>query len=420
MSAIKYLIVGSSHAGLSAMEAIRTKDSDGSIVLLTQEEHLPYSPTILPYVVSGDVDAARVTLVDEAALNACNVRLRKGAKVVEVSPASRTVTLQSGEELGYERLLLAAGAEPTLPHIPGLRETPHYVLRTLDDAIRLHGAARESESAVLVGAGLIGMHLAEGLRRVGLRVSLVEALPHVLPAYFDSEAAGLIQDVFRQNNVNVFTGSPIAGVSASKGCCIVSLASGTELSGEMLVVCAGVKSRTQFLAHSGVEVDEGVVVTDTMRTSIERIWAAGDVSQAKSFFDGRKRVHATLPSAVEQGRLAGMDMAQDETLSPYPGGIAMNTYRCFGRRSFCVGLTDDSQVAQDTEVDRVFLPASEQYQKLVYRGDRLVGASCINSPMDPGVMVQIIRRGIDLGAMRKQLSSSPLETGRSLMAGIWG
>jgi len=98
----------------------------------------------------------------------------------------------------------------------------------------------------------------------------------------------------------------------------------------------------------------------------------------------------------------------------------MNTYRYFGRRSFCIGSTDASQGSSRHGVDRVFLPGSEQYQKLVYRGDRLVGVSCINSSLDPGIMVEIIRRQIDLGSLRKSFSSAPLETGRLLMAEIWG
>lgn len=419
-SASKYLIVGSSHAGLSALEAIRTPDPNGTITLLTQEEHLPYSPTILPYVVSGMVDPAKVALMDEAALNAYGIHFRRRAKVVEVRPESHLVILESGERVEFERLLLAAGAEPTLPPIPGIHETPHFVLRTLDHAIRLRSAAQGSKSAVVVGAGLIGMHLAESLKRAGLQASLVETLPHVLPGYFDPDGAGLIEKVFRQSGVDVFTGHPILHVTSSNGRCAVSLASGIDLSADMLVVCTGVRSRTHFLSGSGLETDEGIVVGDSMRTSKAGIWAAGDVAQARSFFDGRKRVYATLPTAVEQGRLAGMDMAGDPALKPYSGGISMNAYRYFGRRSFCIGLSGDPGGEKDVEVDRVFLPGSEQYRKFIYHGDRLVGVSSINSSLDPGIMVQIIRRQVDLGSVRKNFSSAPLETARFLMARIWG
>jgi phenylglyoxylate dehydrogenase epsilon subunit len=420
MSSTQYLIVGSSHAGLSAIEAIRTQDEEGSITLLTQEEYLPYSPTILPYVVSGEVEPGKASLMDEAAIENWKIDFRKGAKVVGVKPGAHAVTLQSGEEIGFEKLLFATGAEPTFPSIPGIEEIPHHVLRTMNDAIELRRAAVGARSAIIVGAGLIGMHLAESLRKAGLQVSLVETITHVLPGYFDREAAGLIQRIFSQNDVHIFTGSPIIHMTASNGHCAVSLESGMDLSAELLIVATGVKSRTHYLSGSGIEFDEGVLVGDTMRTSKADIWAAGDVAQAKSFFGPSKKVHATLPTAVEQGRIAGMDMAGDSALKPYGGGLSMNTYRFFGHRSFSVGLTDALRSGEDIEVDQMFLPASQQYQKLVYRNDRLIGVSSINSVIDPGIMCQIIRRGVDLSSVRKSFSSSPLETGRLLMTEIWG
>ena len=198
MSQSKYLIVGSSHAGLSALEAIRIHDTEGSITLVSQEKHLPYSPTILPYVVSGKVDAGQVYLWDKTSLGRYKVIFKQGAKVVGVNPDSRSVSLESGESLEYENLLLATGAEPALPPITGLQETPFHVLRTMEDAEHMCKAAKKAGSAIVLGAGLIGMHAAENLAKRGLQVTVVEMLPQVLPGYFDDQAAGLIQKIFAE------------------------------------------------------------------------------------------------------------------------------------------------------------------------------------------------------------------------------
>ena len=161
MSHIKYLIVGSSHAGLSALDAIRVQDKEGSITLLTAEKCLPYSPTILPYVVSGLKEAGEIFLRDEEALDRYGVTFKMGSRVVNVNPGDRTVRLETGESLNYEKLLLATGAKPALPPISGMNEVPYHVLRTLDDARALRQDAQKARSALVIGGGLIGLHAAE-------------------------------------------------------------------------------------------------------------------------------------------------------------------------------------------------------------------------------------------------------------------
>lgn len=419
MSQSTYLIIGSSHAGLSALEAIRIQDTEGSITLVTQEDTLPYSPTILPYVISGQVDAKEIFLRDADALDRHSVTFRKGARVVAVDPANHSVSMDSGETLKYEKMLLATGAEPTLPPIPGLKEASCHVLRTLGDALRLQSAAQEAKAAIILGAGLIGMHAAENLAKAGVQITIVEALPRVLPGYFDERAAGLVQRAFTEHDIKILTGSPVTHMAASNSTCTVSLDSGVELSGDLLLVATGVKPRMDYLAGSGIDAGDGIVVDDTMRTSSPDIWAAGDVAEARNFFGGKKRVDATLPNAVEQGRIAGMDMAGDPTASPFAGGLPVNTYSFFENHSFSVGMSVVPDTEEGVEVDLIFQPTSMQYQKLVFEGDRLVGVSGINTGLDPGIMWQLIRRKIELGKMKRKFAAFPLETGRILMCRMW-
>jgi phenylglyoxylate dehydrogenase epsilon subunit len=419
MSQTKYLIVGSSHAGLSALEAIRVQDEEESITLLTQEKYLPYSPTILPYVVSGLVDAKEAFLRDEEGLSHRGIELRRDAKVVGVEPQTRTVKLESGESIEYEKLLLATGAKPLLPPISGLEDAPYHVLRTLDDALGLQGAAQKAKSAIVLGGGLIGMHAAENLAKRGRKVTVVEALPHVLPGYFDEQAAGLIQRVFTENGIEILAGSAVTHAGRSDGGCIVSLESGEDLSADLLMVATGVKSNMDYLAESGIDMDEGILVDDTMRTSAEGIWAAGDVAQAQSFFGNEKRINAILPNAVEQGRIAGMDMVGDPAVKPFQGGLPMNTYRFMGNNAFSVGMSEVPEGNEGYEVEQASLPDSLQYQKLIFKKGQLVGASGINTSLDPGIMLQLIGRKVDLEEVKAQFVASPVDTGRILMSKLW-
>ena len=419
MSQSTYLIVGSSHAALSALDAIRIQDMDGSVTVVTQENTLPYSPTILPYVISGQVDPQQIFLRDRTDLDRSIVTFRTSARVVAVDPANHTVSIDSGETLQYEKMLLATGAEPTLPLIPDMKDARCHVLRTLGDALHLQTAARTAKSAIILGAGLVGMHAAENLAKAGIQTTIVEALPRVLPGYFDEQASGLVEQVFTEHGIRILTGSTVTHVTASRGACTVSLESGGELSADLLLVATGVKPRMEYLAGSGIDAGDGIVVDDTMRTSAPGIWAAGDVAEARSFFSGKKQVNATLPNAVEQGRIAGMDMAGDPTAGPFAGGLSLNTFGFFENHSFSLGMTVIPDSEQGFEVDLVFLPTSMQYQKLVFEGDRLVGVSAINANLDPGIMWQLIQRKVELGKMKRKFAAFPLETGRILMSKMW-
>ena len=419
MSHTKYLVIGSSHAGLSAVDAIRLQDGEGPITMVSGEKCLPYSPTVLPYVVSGEVDPDRIFLRDQEYFNKFKVSFLNDSRVVGVDSDANMVTLESGNEIHYEKLLLATGAAPELPPIPGLENAPCHVLRTLEDAQRIRTAMENTQSAIILGAGLIGMHAAENLAKAGLQVTVVEMLPRVLPGYFDERAAGLIQRVFAQNGVKVLTGSAVTHVTTSNRACALSLENGLDLSAHLLLVSTGVKPRMEYLAGSEVETDAGILVDDRMRTSVSNIWAAGDVAQARSFFDSEKILNGILPDAVEQGRIAGMDIVADQALKLYSGGIPMNTYSFFGHRAISVGISVPPSTGEEFQVDFVFSPTSLRYQKLVFQNDNLVGVSAINAELDPGVMWQIIRRQVDLGDIKDKFASAPLETGRLLMSKIW-
>jgi phenylglyoxylate dehydrogenase epsilon subunit len=401
-------------------------DQKGSITIVTREKTLPYSPTVLPYVLSGQADPDRIFLRDQAFFDQNGAKFIKGSAVVGVKPAANAVTLDSGDEIQYEKLLLATGSVPKVPDIPGLKDAPWHVLRTLEDALKIRANAQEGQTAIILGAGLIGMHAAQDLAKAGLQVTVVATTPQVMGQYFDEEAASLIERVFVDNGVKILTGSPVTHVTKSNSACAVSLENGLDLSAHLLLVAKGVNARMDYLDGSGVETGDGVMVDDKMRTNVDNIWAAGDLAQGSSFFDSAKIMNGILPDASEQGRIAGMDMAEDPAVKPYTGGVSMNTYNFFNNRAFAIGMCGTSgKLAclpcglDKLAIDKVFSPSSMRYQKLVFQGDNLLGAASINTEIDPGVMLQIIRRKIDLGGIKERFASFPQDAGRLVMSSTW-
>ena len=417
MSQTKYLIAGASHAGLSALQAIRLYDSEGSVTMVSAEKAYPYSPTILPYVVSGKVRQENVFLRDQSWFDKLGARFLSGSAVTGVNPKRKSVVLENGRKISYEKLLLATGAAPEVPPIPGLKDCPHFVLRTIDDALEIRKAMHKSTSAIVLGAGLIGMHAAENLAKAGLQVTLV-ARRTLVRRYFDNPAAAYILEVFTRNGVRILTGSPITHVASANGACGVSLENGLDLCAHLLVVATGVRPRVSFLEGSNVKVDEGILVDERMRTGTQDLWAAGDAAQAKSFHGPEKVLNGILPDAVEQGRTAGMDMAGDPSLRPWAGGLPMNTYSFFGNHAFSIGAKPEES-EDELEVHRLHSPVSGSYQEFVFNKDKLIRAWGINTALDPGIVCRMIRSKVDLGEAKAMFAAAPLRSGRVLMSRLW-
>jgi len=414
-----YLIAGSSHAALTALHAIRMHDAEKDITVVTRDDSLPYSPTVLPYVVSGRSRPGRVFLRDESYFSRLKVDYLRGAPVASVHPAEGTVRLADGEELGFVKLLLATGAAPMLPSIPGLGGTRFHVLRTLSDALALREALPRTRQALVLGAGLIGMHAAENLSKAGVQVAVVETRPRVLPGYFDEDAAGIIEHVFTANGVRLLTGNRVTRCLSKGEACLATLADGTEIESDLLLVATGVAPVTDYLGGSGIRTDRGVLVDDRMRTSAENVWAAGDLAQARGFFSGDKIVNGILPDAVDQGRIAGMAMAGDPGIETYAGGIPLNTYAFFGQQAVSVGVQEGALVAAGVEIHKDADTERRSYLKIVLKDGRLAGIFGINTAFDPGIMWELMRRRIDLGPVKPAFFDSPQATARVLMSRTW-
>jgi phenylglyoxylate dehydrogenase epsilon subunit len=419
ISNTQYLIIGSSHAGIAALEAIRLIDENGSITMVTREESLPYSPTILPYVISGEMAPEVIHLRDQSYFDQLSIKFMSGSAVMRINLDEKWVELESGEKINYEKLLLATGADAAIPAFPGIESVPYQVVRTLEDALKLRDSIQTAKSAIVIGAGLIAMHTAENLAQSGLQATLIVRRQVSLFAYFDGAAARMIESIFSDHGVTLATGSGISEISAANGGCQVTLESGKVISADLLLLAAGVRPRISYLDGSNIEVDRGILVNEKMQTNVQDVWAAGDVAQAPGFFDAGKTINATLPNASVQGRIAGMDMVKDPALKPYLGSSGLNTFNFFGHHGFSLGLATVTESTDEIEVNTVYLPSSQRYQKLVFKNNRLVGVSAINAELDPGILRELIQRQVDLAEVKERFTSAPLDTGRLLMTKLW-
>ena len=419
----KYLIIGSSHAGLSAAEEIRVHDHEDPLLMVTMEDLLPYSPTVLPYIVSGKVTPDQVVLRDESYFQKKRIRFLRGKTVTSVDAKACEVTLSDGEKVSYEKLLIATGAEPVIPQVENLQNTPFLALRTMADALRHLDVLAKAKTCIVMGTGLVGMHAAENFVQRGLQVHVVRARakknPRILPNYFDEECARIIQDVFESHGVIFHLTNHAVRVTHEKGETLVTLHDGQQLGANILLVCTGMRPRTDFLTNEDVKIDEGILVDARMKTSVDNIWAAGDVARGDDFFSSTKILNAILPDAVLQGKISGADMSGGRLDQEYEGGISMNTFNFFGNRAFSVGRHSVQKGTTPTSVNKTVLPSANVYQKMIFQGDVLVGVSAINTDLDPGIVMNLIRTRAELRDEKAELVSNPINMTRRLMWRLW-
>jgi phenylglyoxylate dehydrogenase epsilon subunit len=411
MQACTYLIVGSSHAGLTALDAIRMNDPDSPLVMATGEAHLPYSPTVLPYVVSGRSVPEKVALRDQGYFERQKVAFLMGARLRSLDAASRLAHFEDGRQIRFEKVLLATGAAPILPPIPGLKDVAFHVLRTMDDALSLKSAMGKGQRALVLGAGLIGTHAAENMAEAGMKVTLVEAKGQVLPGYFDTQASGLIENAFKKHGIELVFGRAIKEVKPGKAI----LADGGEIAFDLLLVATGVRPNLDYLEGSGIKTASGILVDELQRTNLGHVWAAGDCAEAKFFQTGASQVAGILPVAVEQGRIAGHAMTNDPGVKAFPGSVSLNTYTFYGQQAISVGQGE----AEGAQTVLRFDEDAGTYLKIVIKDDRLVGAASVNLALDPGILWQLILRRTDLSAVKAEFLADPKSVSRRLMSQLW-
>jgi phenylglyoxylate dehydrogenase epsilon subunit len=416
MTQKQYVIVGTGPAGMNAAEALRVKDSESRIFLIGQEPTLPYSPTVLPYFISGKIKEKELFLFQEAYLKKQGIELIQGNGVISVSSQEGKVFLKDGPPLSYDALILAQGGSPILPDIPGLRALNPLVLRTLADAKKLKTKAQRASKAIVLGAGLIGMQAAQALAEMGISVRVLELMNQVLPGYFEQKAASIIQKVYESRKVDFLTSTLAEGVESRKGNTVLSLKGEKTIQAPLFLVAAGVAPNIDFLEGSGIEVDRGVLVDQAMATNLPNIFAAGDVVQMENFWGGGKVNQPILIHAVDQGRMAAASVVGEKV--SHAGNISMNLFHFFGHHALSIGLVSPN--GKDRfQVHETYSPSKRRYLKFVFDGDILAGVMGIDSDLDPGILLQMIRRKVPLDGNKKEFLERPLEVGRKLMCQKW-
>jgi NAD(P)H-nitrite reductase large subunit len=401
---MRHVIIGSGPAGVVAAETLRKTDPAAEITLLCGEGEPPYSRMAIPYLLKGDIDEAGTYIRKDAGHYARQRISLVQARAQSVDTAARAVDVGNGRSLPYDRLLIATGSRPSRERIRGIDLPGVQACWTLQDARAIVAKARPGTRIVQMGAGFVGCIIMEGLLSRGVDLTILVRSGYMVRRMMNPTASGLIRRWCEAKGVKILVRTQPAGLVSNGDGLNVDLGDGRALPADVYLSVVGVDPNLGFLAGSCIEIDQGIVVDANLQSSIPGVYAAGDVAESTNSLTGKRELNAIQPNAVEQGRIAALNMAGRP--ARFKGSLVFNVLTTLGLVSSSFGEWQGVPGGESTEA----LDESRyRYLNLQFEGDRLVGANCVGLSEHVGALRGLIEGRLRLGAWKRRLMDDPAQ-----------
>ena len=373
----RYVIIGNGTAAVGCIEGIRSVDTKSPVTVISEEKHPVYCRPLISYFLEGKTDTNRMNYRSEDFYDRMGCEVLYGEKAAKIDSKAKRVILESGRELPYTDLCVAAGSSPFVPPFEGLeRVGEKFSFMTLDDALALDAAVSENSRVLIVGAGLIGLKCAEGLAGRVASITVCDLADRVLSSVLDAECAAVMQQRLEENGISFMLGDTAVRFEKNEAV----MKSGRTVPFDILVLAVGVRANTALVKEIGGDVNRGIVVNDRMETDVDGIFAAGDCSEGNDISCGTKRVLAILPNAYMQGHAAGVNMAGGDEV--FDKAIPMNSVGFFGLHAMTAGSYEGEMYEEKGE---------GRLKRLFIRDGRLVGFMLIGETERAGIYTSLIR-----------------------------
>ena len=412
-----HVILGAGPAGVIAAETIRKHAPADTITMVGDEQEPPYSRMAIPYLLIGNV-GERGTYLRKSLTHFDDLKvLLVHARATGVDSAARTVQLDNGAQLAFDRLLIATGSHPVRPPIPGMDLPGIHPCWTLEDARAILQRATKGARVLQMGAGFIGCIIMEALAARGVRLSVVEMGDRMVPRMMGPTAGGMIKDWCMAKGVQVFTGTKVEGIAKGSGDAALSvrLSSGETLDVDLVISATGVRPAIGFLEKSGVRCLLGVLTDEHLQTNVPGIYAAGDCAEAFDKVSGKMIVSAIQPNAAEQARVAALNMVGQVTA--LKGVTQINVLDTLGLISSSFG---DWQGVPGGEHVELTDTAAGRHLSLQFKDDVLVGCNSVGWTSHVGVMRGLVEGQIHLGLWKDVLKADPTRLVDAYLASAQG
>ena len=411
----RHVIVGGGTAGLNAILTIRERDRGESKLALVSAER-PYSRMVLPYYLGRGIAESHVFTLTPPRLAQLQVQAHIGRRAAKLETAANRLTLDDGTALDYDDLLIATGSSPVKTPVPGADLPDVHCFWTLEQARRAVAKIREGTHVVMVGAGFIAFTILNAVLALKARLSIVEIAPRVLPRMIDRTGAEIVEQWLARHGVAVRAGATLAGIEDEGGKKRLRFREGEDLLADVVIMATGIRTNLEWLDGSGVRVNRGILADEHLRSNVPNVFAAGDVAESRDLVTGLPAVHAIEPTAMEHGRVAGANMAGQDVA--YRGSLLMNIVEVCHLDIASFGAWEDPTA-------EAFAAARRErwaYRKLLWRGDRLIGAMILGkandiwTTNDVGMLKGLVQSGGQLGAWKEHLRRNPFDIKTAFIA----
>ena len=379
----KYLIVGNGVAGTTAAENIRKNDAAGKITIVT-EEKLPFYYRIrLPDFLCGEVDESGLVAKKKEWYQKNNISLQLSTKITGGSIKDKILTSSSGEKIRFDRLILANGSTPNIPAISGSDKKGVFTLRSIQDAKDIISHTNNCKKAILIGGGLLGLEAGNGLKKMGLEITVIEFFPRLLPRQLDSEGAGRLQSILENRGFSFKLDAKTRSIEGNKKIEGVTLKSGDSIAADMVIISAGVSPNLDLAKELGLDCDRGIKVDKHMQTSQPDVYAAGDIVE----FEGR--TFGIWPAAKEQGKIAGINISGGS--AAYKGTLLSTILKVVG-----IDLASAGEIDEENKYESKIVTSEEIYKKVIIDNGKVIGCIMLGDRKNFNRINKAISAGEDI------------------------
>lgn len=386
----QYVIIGNGVAAVGCIEGIRTVDKESPITVISEENREVYCRPLISYYLEGKTDLERMRYRSHDFYEKMNCRVIYGKKAVHIDNTQKCVFLNDGTALPYSAVCAATGSSPFVPQFRGLETVSQkFTFMTADDALALEACVNEKSKVLIIGAGLIGLKCAEGLKEKAASITVCDLADRVLSSILNEKCAAVMQKHMEENGIQFLLGDSAESFEGNRAV----MKSGTQVEFDILVLAVGVRANTSLVEEIGGEVNRGIIINNKMETSLENIYSAGDCTEGEDISCGKKRVLAILPNAYIQGHCSGVNMAGGNAV--FDNAIPMNSIGLFGLHAMTAGscFTEDEggQLYEENTADKI---------KMLFTKDGLLTGYILIGDVDrAGIYTSLIREKTPLDSI---------------------
>ncbi|GAB4339010.1 MAG: FAD-dependent oxidoreductase [Calditrichia bacterium] len=392
-TAKKVLIIGNGVAGIEAAKAARQMAPEAEIEVFTDESYHFYSRIHLSTLIGGEVEEKDIFIFPPVWYQEQGITVHLQTPILKIDAANKRLHDFQNRIHEYDSLIIASGAAPFIPAVPGAAVEGIFVLRNLFDARQIRTFAAQCQRVVIIGGGLLGIEAARSLKNLGLQVTVVELSEYLMPRQLDRLAAKVLESLLSGEGIEFRLNCGVERIEGKFQAESVRLTSGENIPVDMVLFSTGIVPNLQLAELAGLKVNRGVVVDEYMRTSEPDIFAAGDVAE----FAGQ--VAGIWPAAVEQGRVAGENAVGGQAV--YRPILPLHILKVAGIDVSAVGQTEVLLAGEEEIVHQTTDPAS--YVKLVHNRKQLLGAIVVNVPGISFRLEKLIKTAADIEEILPEL-----------------